>query len=279
MVTVFAHDNGVRIERDSTRRLPLRPGLPTGSRLTFIYVFYRFGTWTNRTSTSQISRGSRGASSWAAWPASARRRGWPGRARACCGRRRPARPPPPAKPRRALRRRHRPSGPPTTTLPLPTTTEPEQLLLTWGADPATSVTVSWSAPGTVAQPAPMLPYSTPPITAANPGTGQAAGPEAARRDRALRRGRLGQLHRRAERPDHLLLPRRSSPSLGPAPGTTTRSATGRARPPRLAPRSRPRPRAGPGTGSPATATCPPRPGTRTPRATSGTSPATTPTTR
>ena len=43
-----------------------------------------------------------------------------------------------------------PTGPPTTTLPLPTTTAPEQLLLTWGADPATAVTVSWSAPGTVA---------------------------------------------------------------------------------------------------------------------------------
>jgi Purple acid Phosphatase, N-terminal domain/Calcineurin-like phosphoesterase len=62
-----------------------------------------------------------------------------------------------------------PSGPPTTTLPLPTTTEPEQLLLTWGADPATSVTVSWWAPGTVAQPAPTLRYSTQPITEANPG--------------------------------------------------------------------------------------------------------------
>src|ERR1700734_531057 len=53
-----------------------------------------------------------------------------------------------------------PSGPPTTTLPLPTTTEPEQLLLTWGADPATSVTVSWSARGTVPQPAPLPPYPT-----------------------------------------------------------------------------------------------------------------------
>src|ERR1700729_3490542 len=62
-----------------------------------------------------------------------------------------------------------PSGPPTTTLPLPTTTEPEQLLLTWGADPATSVTVSWWAPGTVAQPAPTLRYSTQPITEAHPG--------------------------------------------------------------------------------------------------------------
>ena len=62
-----------------------------------------------------------------------------------------------------------PSGPPTVTLPLPTKTAPEQLLLTWGADPATSVTVSWSAPGTVAQPAPTLAYSTSPITAGHPG--------------------------------------------------------------------------------------------------------------
>jgi Purple acid Phosphatase, N-terminal domain/Calcineurin-like phosphoesterase len=62
-----------------------------------------------------------------------------------------------------------PSGPPTTTLPLPTTTEPEQLLLTWGNDPAREITVSWSAPGTVAQPAPTLAFSTHPITTANPG--------------------------------------------------------------------------------------------------------------
>jgi hypothetical protein len=62
-----------------------------------------------------------------------------------------------------------PSGPPTTTLPLPTTTYPEQLLLTWGRDPATEVTVSWSAPGTVAQPAPVLSFSTQPISARNPG--------------------------------------------------------------------------------------------------------------
>jgi alkaline phosphatase D len=62
-----------------------------------------------------------------------------------------------------------PTGPPTTTLPLPTTTEPEQLLLTWGHDPASAVTVSWSAPGTVAQPAPTLAFSTRPITAAHPG--------------------------------------------------------------------------------------------------------------
>jgi len=62
-----------------------------------------------------------------------------------------------------------PAGPPTTTLPLPTTTAPEQLLLTWGSDPARSVTVSWFAPGTVAQPEPVLAISTRPITKANPG--------------------------------------------------------------------------------------------------------------
>ena len=62
-----------------------------------------------------------------------------------------------------------PSGPPTVTLPLPTTTQPEQLLLTWGSDPSTAVTVSWSAPGTVAQPAPTLVYSTSPITQRHPG--------------------------------------------------------------------------------------------------------------
>ncbi len=55
------------------------------------------------------------------------------------------------------------------TTTLPTTTEPEQLHLTWGSDPATEVTVSWAAPGTVAQPAPTLAYSRHPITAANPG--------------------------------------------------------------------------------------------------------------
>src|ERR1700685_2756213 len=62
-----------------------------------------------------------------------------------------------------------PTGPPTTTVPLPTTTAPEQLLLTWGNDPATQVTVSWSAPGTVAQPAPTLRYSAAPISATRPG--------------------------------------------------------------------------------------------------------------
>jgi alkaline phosphatase D len=62
-----------------------------------------------------------------------------------------------------------PSGPPTSTLPLPAGTEPEQLLLTWGSDPAREVTVSWSAPGTVAQPAPTLAVSAKPITPRNPG--------------------------------------------------------------------------------------------------------------
>src|SRR5580692_5373254 len=62
-----------------------------------------------------------------------------------------------------------PSGPPTTTVPLPTTTAPEQLLLTWGGNPATDVTVSWLAPGTVPMPAPTLAYSRRPITAASPG--------------------------------------------------------------------------------------------------------------
>ena len=47
-----------------------------------------------------------------------------------------------------------------TSVPLPTTTAPEQLHLQWGADPARSVTVSWLAPGTVAQPAPKLAYSS-----------------------------------------------------------------------------------------------------------------------
>jgi Purple acid Phosphatase, N-terminal domain/Calcineurin-like phosphoesterase len=69
----------------------------------------------------------------------------------------------------AVRGATAPSGPPTTTLPLPTTTEPEQLRLAWGADPARAVTVSWCAPGTVPQPAPFLVYSSRPITASNPG--------------------------------------------------------------------------------------------------------------
>ncbi len=57
----------------------------------------------------------------------------------------------------------------TNTIPLPTTTAPEQLHLQWGTDPARSVTVSWLAPGTVAQPSPKLAYSREPITAHNPG--------------------------------------------------------------------------------------------------------------
>ncbi len=62
-----------------------------------------------------------------------------------------------------------PSGPPTTTLPLPTTTAPEQLWLTWGGNPATDVTVTWMSPGEVPQPAPSLAYSNRPITAGSPG--------------------------------------------------------------------------------------------------------------
>jgi alkaline phosphatase D len=62
-----------------------------------------------------------------------------------------------------------PSGPPSTTLPLPTTTNPEQLLLTWGNDPAREVTVSWAAPGSVPQPAPTFAYSTKPVSEHNPG--------------------------------------------------------------------------------------------------------------
>ena len=57
-----------------------------------------------------------------------------------------------------------------TTVGLPATTAPEQLHLTWGADPTRQVTVSWLAPGTVAQPAPTLRYSKSPISATNPGT-------------------------------------------------------------------------------------------------------------
>jgi hypothetical protein len=52
---------------------------------------------------------------------------------------------------------------------LPATTVPEQLRMEFGADPATEMTLSWSAPGTVPMPAPMLAFSTSPITAENPG--------------------------------------------------------------------------------------------------------------
>jgi len=54
-------------------------------------------------------------------------------------------------------------------VPQPAGTAPEQLRLTWGADPATEVTVSWSAPGSTPQPAPTLAYSTAPITLGRPG--------------------------------------------------------------------------------------------------------------
>jgi alkaline phosphatase D len=63
----------------------------------------------------------------------------------------------------------KPTRPTSVTIPLPATTSPEQLRLTWGSDPATEVTVSWAAPGSVPQPAPALAYSTEPITAGNPG--------------------------------------------------------------------------------------------------------------
>ena len=51
-------------------------------------------------------------------------------------------------------------------MPLPITTEPEQLRLTWGSGPSAEVTISWSAPGSVPQPAPALTYSATPITPA-----------------------------------------------------------------------------------------------------------------
>jgi Purple acid Phosphatase, N-terminal domain/Calcineurin-like phosphoesterase len=52
---------------------------------------------------------------------------------------------------------------------LPDTTAPEQLRMTFGIDPATEMTVSWSAPGTVPMPAPIFAYAKEPITADNPG--------------------------------------------------------------------------------------------------------------
>jgi Purple acid Phosphatase, N-terminal domain/Calcineurin-like phosphoesterase len=48
-------------------------------------------------------------------------------------------------------------------------TTPEQLRLTWGADPASDVTVSWSPTGSEPMRAPMLAFSTSPITDENPG--------------------------------------------------------------------------------------------------------------
>ena|GEM_PF-245789 len=52
---------------------------------------------------------------------------------------------------------------------LPDATAPEQLRMTFGNDPATEMTVSWSAPGKTPMPAPSLAYSKRPITATNPG--------------------------------------------------------------------------------------------------------------
>lgn len=60
-------------------------------------------------------------------------------------------------------------GVPAADAALPTTTAPEQLRLEFGNDPATEMTVSWSAPGTVPMPAPTLAYSTRPISATNRG--------------------------------------------------------------------------------------------------------------
>ncbi|HVW47938.1 MAG TPA: fibronectin type III domain-containing protein [Solirubrobacterales bacterium] len=48
-------------------------------------------------------------------------------------------------------------------------TTAEQLHLTWGSDPAGDVTVSWSPTGAAPMRAPMLAFSTAPITAENPG--------------------------------------------------------------------------------------------------------------
>jgi hypothetical protein len=48
-------------------------------------------------------------------------------------------------------------------------TTPEQLHLTWGADPTSEVTVSWTPTGSEPMRAPMLAFSTSPITEENPG--------------------------------------------------------------------------------------------------------------
>jgi hypothetical protein len=48
-------------------------------------------------------------------------------------------------------------------------TTAEQLRLTWGADPASDVTVSWSPAGSEPMKAPRLAFSTSPISEANPG--------------------------------------------------------------------------------------------------------------
>jgi hypothetical protein len=57
------------------------------------------------------------------------------------------------------------------TVAIPSTgTAPEQVHLEWGADPETAMTVSWLSPGSQAQPAPSLVWSTSAITSTNPGT-------------------------------------------------------------------------------------------------------------
>src|SRR5690349_12009222 len=133
-----------------------------------------------------------------------------------------------------------PSGPPTTTIPLPTTTEPEQLVPTWGGDPATEVTVSWSAPGTVAQPAPTLAFSAQPITAHNPGR-LVKMPDPKPLDVTQRYGEAASvsftdgLNGQTTYHYHVQLK-----GLKPGTGTTTRSPTARPSRPRRARRSRPR---------------------------------------
>ena len=59
----------------------------------------------------------------------------------------------------------------TSQIKLPTgVTNPEQMRLTWGADPTTEVTISWSTPGATPMSAPTLAYSHAPISDRNPGT-------------------------------------------------------------------------------------------------------------
>src|ERR1700684_2463919 len=48
------------------------------------------------------------------------------------------------------------------TVGLGTGTAPEQVHLTWGADPTRDVTVSWASPGSAPQPPPSLAYATNP---------------------------------------------------------------------------------------------------------------------
>jgi len=164
-----------------------------------------------------------------------------------------------------------PSGPPTATLPLPTTTEPEQLLLTWGADPATEVTVSWSAPGTVAQPAPTLAFSTSPISAHNAGH-LVKLPDAKPLDVTQRYGEAASvsftdgLNGQTTYFYHVQLT-----GLKPGAKYYYRSATARTPRPRPARRLRPRRLGGPSSASPATVTSRPRLGTSTSPGTSGTS--------